>query len=410
MAVRRARGTFASLDIGTSKVAAFVGQLVEEDEVEVLGMGVVPSEGVRTGAVNMVRDAAECVRASLAEAEATSGVRVKHVVVGIAGGEVSCRTLHSGDLVLGDRSREVLTGDVARLHDRVRAGALSEDEVLLHVEPQEYLLDGRTVTSDPVGMWGIRVAMRALVVTGSSAAVHNLRTCVQMAGAQVSELVLEPLASAEAVLGPDERDLGTALVDLGGGTSDVALFQRGAIRSSAVIGLGGELVTRDLALVLGTTREAAEELKRTVGLAPRDPGEDEETVEVPGLGDAPPRRVSASLVSEIIRARVEEILEEVSTVLQERAFQEPLAGGVVLTGGASKLEGLVPLARRLLRMPTRCGYPRRVLGPPELLASPEHATGLGLLRRAAASGQGSGPGPRRLGLWNWLKERWKELG
>ncbi|MBN1423882.1 cell division protein FtsA [Candidatus Fermentibacteria bacterium] len=407
----RVHNTFAALDVGTSKVACFVGRCDGRDGIEVLGMGVVPSEGMRSGAVSSVGVAAECIRASIAEAEASSNARVRSVVAGIAGGEVKSRPFQS-ELALGERSREIVPRDIIRLREKIRASTISGDEVLLHIEPQEYVIDGRTVSANPLGMWGIRIELNSLVVTASLAWVNNLRRSIQLAGVATTDLVLEPLASADAVFDDDERMLGAALIDMGGGTSDVALFQRGAIRSSVVISLGGELVTRDLAMVLRAPMSAAEDLKVRVGLVHTALGDEEETVEVAGIGETPTRTIPVSLVGEIIRARIEEILEQVAAVLDAKTFREPLAGGIVLTGGASKMKGLLPLAQRILRMPTRCGYPRRVTGVPELLGSPEHATGMGLLRRASTLYQnsGSGAGSSVPNVWHWLKERWKELG
>lgn len=412
MSVFRGRsGTFAAVDVGTSKVASFVGRLGDNGDTELLGMGVVQSAGLRTGAVSSVGSAADTVRASIREAEASSGERVRGVVVGIAGGEVKSRPF-AGELVLGERSREILAKDVVRLREKIRNANITDDEVLLHIEPQEYIIDGRTLSADPVGMWGIRLELRSLVVTASLAAVNNLRRSIEMAGAEMVDLVLEPLASADAVFNSDERLLGAALVDLGAGTSDVAVFQRGAIRSSVVINLGGELVTKDLAMVLRSPLDAAEELKRQVGILHQAPSEEGETRDVAGIGESGVRRVPVSLISDIIRARVEEILEQVASVIEVKAFPEPLAGGVILTGGASKMKGLLPLAQKMLRVPTRCGYPRGMSGAPSLLGSPEHATGLGLLMRAATLSRSPASRSRAGGtsVWNWIKERWKELG
>lgn len=411
MKAPRGTRTFAALDLGTSKVACLVGRLDGREGLEVIGMGVVTSEGMRSGAVSSVGVASECIRASIAEAEASSGVRVRSVVTGIAGGEVKSRPFQS-ELVLGERSREVVGRDIVRLREKIRSSTISGGEILLHIEPQEYVIDGRTVSVDPVGMWGNRLELYSLVVTASLAGVSNLRRSIQLAGCATTDLVLEPLASADAVFDDDERMLGAALIDLGGGTSDVALFQRGAIRSSIVISVGGGLVTRDLAMVLRAPMAAAEDLKVRVGLVNHSLGDEDETVEVPGIGDTASRTVPVSLVSEIIRARVEEILEQVAAVLEAKTFREPLAGGIVLTGGASKMKGLLPLAQRILRMPTRCGYPRKVTGAPELLGSPEHATGVGLLWRASSFSQASGtqPHPARPRFLHWLKERWREMG
>ncbi len=400
---------FSALDIGTSKVAAFVARIDDEDWVELLGVGVVKSEGVRTGAVNNVRKAADCIREAIAEAEMSSGVTIQSVATGIAGREMQSRAVET-ELVLGEKSREIGQKDLIRLTQRIEGSSVSDEEVLLHVEPQQYIIDGRTSTIDPVGMWGNRLALHALVVNASKSVVNNLRRCVKMGGADVGDLVLEPLASADAVLDEDERFLGTGLLDMGGGTSDVALFQRGSIRSSAVIPLGGDLVTRDLAVVLRAPMRAAEELKQAVGLK-GVLDQENETIRLDAVGDAEFRDVPSSLVSEIIKARMQEILESAAKVFAEKSFREPLAGGVVLTGGTSKMKGLEDLASNILKMPVRCGSAKDVRGDDAVITCPEHATGMGLLIRVADRMQRDGElAQDRRGLLKWIKDAWKELG
>lgn len=399
----------AALDIGTSKVAAFVAKTDLDGEMELLGAGVVKSEGVRTGAVNNITQASSCIREALQEAEQTSGLRIRTVAAGIAGSEMVGRQVEV-ELPLGEKSREISVRDLTRLSEKIQGSNISADEILLHVEPQEYMIDGRTATADPVGMWGNRLELEALVVTASVSAVNNIRRCIRLGGAETGELILEPLASAEAVLDDDERLLGTGILDLGGGTSDLALFQRGAIRTSFVIPLGGDLVTRDLAMVLRAPMQAAEELKQNVGLTGQH-DEHPETLHVGGVGEAEGKEVPGSLVSEIIRARMEEILGFAAKIFAEKSFREPLAGGVVLTGGTSKMKGLEELASKLLKMPVRCGRAHGIKGDDSVVGSPEHATGMGILLRVAdmASGGGGSKRPHD-GLWHMIKQGWKALG
>ncbi len=401
--------TFAALDIGTSKVASFVGMQTDEGVVELIGAGVVPSDGVRGGAVSNVRDASDSIRESLAEAEKSSGTTIRSVVVGIAGTDVNSKEANISQ-GFGERGREIQAGDVSKLRDRARAG-LSEDEIALHVEPQEYVIDGRISTTDPIGMWGIKLDFYALVITASVAAVNNLRRCVRLAGAEATELVLEPVASAEAVLDSDEKLLGTAVLDLGGGTSDLAIYQRGALRATAPISMGGEAVTTDLAKVLGAPMHVAENLKISLGLSGAAAAEGLESIEVTPIGGGAVHDVPATLVSDVIRARLEEILEAAARALEAKRFREPLAGGVVLTGGTSRIKGLEELAERFFRVRTRCGTVRDIRGDRGIVLSPEHATGMGLLLRAAVSGRtvrrtGSTPGR----IWAWIRERWNDLG
>jgi cell division protein FtsA len=410
MSVLKSRETvLAALDIGTSKVAALVAKRSPGGQLELLGAGVVKSEGVRTGAVNNITQASSCIREALKEAEQTGGVRIRTVAAGIAGSEMVGRQVEV-ELLLGEKSREITVRDLARLSEKIEGSNISTDEILLHVEPQEYVIDGRTSTADPVGMWGNRLQLEALVITASVSAVNNIRRCIRLGGAEVGELILEPLASAEAVLDDDERLLGTGLLDLGGGTSDLALFQRGAIRTSFVIPLGGDLVTRDLAMVLRAPLQASEELKKNVGLTGQS-DQQPELLHVGGVGEAEGKDVPGSLVSEIIKARMEEILGFAAKVFAERSFREPLAGGVVLTGGTSKMKGLEDLASKLLRMPVRCGRTNGITGDDDIVRSPAHSTGVGLLLRVAQMSSGDGRQKRHHDrLWHLIKEGWKALG
>jgi len=397
---------YSAVDIGTSKIATLVARINEEGSIELLGTGVVPSGGVRSGAINNVHEASERIRRSIEEAERTSEIRVKSVIVGIAGRDVESKEIRISQ-GFGERGREILASDIEKLEERAR-NSLSEEEIALHIEPQQYLIDGRISTENPMGMWGIKLDYHALVITASIAAVNNLKRCVHLAGAEISQFVLEPVASAEAVLDRDERLLGVAVLDMGGGTSDLAIYQRGSLRATVPINMGGEAVTMDLAKVLGAPLGVAEQLKLTYGLSG---GHDGETIQVYKIGGDTASDVPIALVNDVIRARMEEILEVAAKALEIKRFREPLAGGIVVTGGTARMTQICELASRHFKVRVRRGEVRDVRGDTDIIHAPEHATGLGLIIRAAASVTNSNDrnvNVRR--LWKWIRNRWKDFG
>lgn len=365
-----------------------------------------PSGGVRSGAINNVHEASERIRRSIEEAERTSEIKVKSVIVGIAGRDVESKEIRISQ-GFGERGREILASDIEKLEERAR-NSLSEEEIALHIEPQQYLIDGRISTENPMGMWGIKLDYHALVITASIAAVNNLKRCVHLAGAEISQFVLEPVASAEAVLDRDERLLGVAVLDMGGGTSDLAIYQRGSLRATVPINMGGEAVTMDLAKVLGAPLGVAEQLKLTYGLSG---GHDGETIQVYKIGGDTASDVPIALVNDVIRARMEEILEVAAKALEIKRFREPLAGGIVVTGGTARMTQICELASRHFKVRVRRGEVRDVRGDTDIIHAPEHATGLGLIIRAAASVTNSNDqnvNVRR--LWKWIRNRWKDFG
>jgi len=397
---------YTAVDIGTSKIATLVGRINEEGSIELLGAGVVPSGGVRSGAINNVHEAAERIHRSIEDAERTSEIKINSVIVGIAGRDVESKEIRISQ-GFGERGREILSSDIDKLEERARNG-LSEEEIALHIEPQQYLIDGRISTENPVGMWGIKLDFHALVITASVAAVNNLKRCVRLAGADISQFVLEPVASAEAVLDRDERLLGAAVLDMGGGTSDLAIYQRGSLRATVPIEMGGEAVTMDLAKVLGTPLGVAEQLKLTYGLGG---GTNGETIQVYKIGGDTASDVPIALINDVIRARMEEILETAAKALEIKRFREPLAGGIVVTGGTARMTQLCELATRHFKVRVRRGQVRDVRGDAEIIHAPEHATGLGLIIRAANSDTSSDDRDltfRR--LWKWVRNRWKDFG
>ncbi len=363
------------LDIGTTKICAVVGEL-NGDAVEVLGMGSHPSEGLRKGVVVNIETTVGSIKKAVEEAELMSGVEITTVSTGIAGGHVKGFNSHGTVVVKGD---EVTAKDKERVVDNARAVAIPTDREVIHILPQQYILDGRKEITDPVGMSGLRLEADVHLVTGAVASVHNLIKCCNSAGLDVGDIVLQSLASAEAVLTPEERDLGVILVDFGGGTTDLALFAGSAIKHTGGVALGGNNLTTDLAMGLRTPMSSAEKLKRNYGSCLTSLVGRDEAVTVDGVGGRPPQRVSRAIIAEILEARVEEILALAQGELDQSLNGPALAGGVVITGGSSLIEGMEDMAEQIFNMPARLGFPLGVGGLSDVVNNPMYATAVGLL-------------------------------
>jgi len=363
------------LDIGTTKICAVVGEL-NGDTVEVLGMGSHPSEGLRKGVVVNIETTVGSIKKAVEEAELMSGVEITTVSTGIAGGHVKGFNSHGTVVVKGD---EVTLKDKERVVDNARAVAIPTDREVIHILPQQYILDGRKEITDPVGMSGLRLEADVHLVTGAVASVHNLIKCCNSAGLDVGDIVLQSLASAEAVLTPEERDLGVILVDFGGGTTDLALFAGQAIKHTGGVALGGNNLTTDLAMGLRTPMASAEKLKRGHGCCLTSLVGRDEAVTVDGVGGRPPQRVSRAIVAEILEARVEEILAMAQGELDQSLSGPALAGGVVVTGGSSLIEGMEDMAEQIFNMPARLGFPLGAGGLSDVVNNPMYATAVGLL-------------------------------
>ena len=363
------------LDIGTTKICAVVGE-VSQDSVEILGMGSHPSEGLRKGVVVNIETTVGSIKKAVEEAELMSGVEITTVSTGIAGGHVKGFNSHG---VIAVKGNEVTAKDKERVVDNARAVAIPTDREVIHILPQQYVLDGRKGITDPVGMSGLRLEAEVHLVTGAVASVHNLIKCCNSAGLDVGDIVLQSLASAEAVLTPEERDLGVILVDFGGGTTDLALFSGQAIKHTAGVALGGNNLTTDLAMGLRTPVASAEKLKRGYGSCLTSLVGRDEAVTVDGVGGRPPQKVSRAIIAEILEARVEEILTLAQMELDQASQGPSLAGGVVITGGSSLIEGMEDMAEQIFNMPSRLGYPLGVEGLSDVVNNPMYATAVGLL-------------------------------
>ncbi len=376
MTKRPERNLIVGLDIGTSKVVAIVGELREDDEIEIVGIGAHPSRGLKKGVVVNIESTVQSIQRAVEEAELMAGCEIHGVHAGIAGSHI--RSLNSHGIV-PIKDREVTVGDVDRVIDAARAVAIPADQRILHILPQEFIIDNQDGIKEPVGMSGVRLEARVHMVTGAVSAAQNIVKCVRRCGLEVDDLILEQLSSSYAVLTEDEKELGVCLVDIGGGTTDIAVFTEGAIRHTGVIPIAGDQVTNDIAVALRTPTQHAEQIKIKYACALTQLAANDETIEVPSIGDRPPRRLSRQTLAEVVEPRYEELLTLIQAELRRSGFEDLIAAGVVLTGGSAKMEGLVDLAEEVFHMPVRLGVPQHVNGLSEVIRNPIYATGVGLL-------------------------------
>ena len=377
------------LDIGTSKVVTIVGTISPEDTVEVVGIGMTPSRGLKRGVVVDIESTVESIRRAVEEAELMAGCEINHVYAGIAGGHI--RSLNSHGIV-AITDKEVTSFDVERVIDAARAVAIPADQKLLHILPQEFLVDSEVGIRVPVGMSGVRLEAKVHLVTCAVSSAQNIVKCIQRCGLDVQDLVLEQLASSYAVLTEDEKELGICLLDIGGGTSDIAVFCGGAIRHTAVIPIAGAQATNDIAVSLRTPTLHAEEIKIKYACALSQLANPDETIEVPSVGDRPPRRLARQTLAEVVESRYEELFTLVQDELRRSGYEEMIAAGVVLTGGSAKMEGAVELAEEIFHVPVRLGIPQYVKGLVDVVSNPLYATGVGLLLYAKEAARGRADG------------------
>lgn len=370
------RNLMVGLDIGTSKVVAVVGEINGNGQIEVIGLGSHPSRGLKRGVVVNIEATVQSIQHAIEEAELMAGCQIHSAYTGIAGSHIRSLNSH-GIVAIGDT--EVMPNDVDRVIDAARAVAIPADQKILHVLPQEFIIDHQEGIREPIGMSGVRLEAKVHLVTGALSAAQNILKCVKRCGLEVTDIILEQLASSHAVLTEDEKELGVCLVDIGGGTTDIAIFSEGAIRHTAVIPIAGDQVTNDIAVALRTPTQYAEEIKLKYACALTESASHEEMIEVPSVGDRPRRRLSKRALAEVVEPRYEELFNLVKAELRRSGFEETVAAGLVLTGGASKMEGAVELAEQIFRMPVRLGTPQGVTGLSEVVDNPVYATGVGLL-------------------------------
>src|SRR5882762_3343661 len=374
MAKRSDRNLLVGLDIGTSKVVAIVGEIKADGVLESIGSH--PSRGLKKGVVVNIESTVQSIQRAVEEAELMAGCEIHSVYAGIAGSHV--RSLNSHGIV-AIKDKEVVQGDVERVIDAAKAVAIPADQKILHVLPQEYIIDSQEGIRDPIGMSGVRLEAKVHIVTGADSAAQNIVKCVQRCGLSVDDIVLEQLASSYAVLTEDEKDLGVCVVDIGGGTTDIAVFGGGAIRHTAVIPIAGDQVTNDIAVSMRTPTQYAEDIKIKYACALSQLANPDESIEVPGLGERPARRLARQTLAEVVEPRYEELFNLIREELRRSGYEEVIAAGLVLTGGSARMEGAIELAEEVFHMPVRLGAPQYVKGLNDVVSNPIHATGVGLL-------------------------------
>ena len=376
MAKKADKNLIVGLDIGTSKVVAIVGEVAPDGEIEVIGIGSSRSRGLKKGVVVNIESTVHSIQRAIEEAELMAGCEVHSVFTGIAGSHI--RSLNSHGIV-AIRDNEVSVSDVDRVIDAARAVAIPADQKILHILPQEFVIDSQEGIKEPIGMSGVRLEAKVHMVTGAVSAAQNIVKCVRRCGLEVDDIILEQLASSYAVLTEDEKELGVCLVDIGGGTTDIAVFTDGSIHHTAVIPIAGDQVTNDIAVALRTPTQHAEDIKVRYACALTQLAHSDETIEVPSVGDRPPRRLSRQTLAEVVEPRYEELFTLVQAELRRSGFEDLIAAGIVLTGGSSKMEGVVELAEEIFHMPVRVGVPQLVRGLSDVVKNPIYSTGVGLL-------------------------------
>ncbi|RNC84515.1 MAG: cell division protein FtsA [Balneola sp.] len=374
------------LDIGTTKICAIVASIDDQERINILGVGKAPSEGLNRGVVVNIDKTVTAIKDAIAQAELASGIQVNSVNVGIAGDHI--RSMRSkGVITINNKDNEITGQDVERLLEDCQRIMLPTDQQILHVIPQEFVVDGQDGINDPVGMSGMRMEAEVHIITGLVSAAKNIYRCVERAGYQVADIILEPLASSYAVLDQEEKEAGVVLVDIGGGTTDVAIFQDNTIRHTAVIAIAGQKVTDDIRLGLSVLDDQAETLKRNHGESYADLIQADEVITVPGIAGRPPKEITKSILAKIIQARMEEILEIVSIEIKRSGYSESLSAGAVITGGGSLIKNITALGSEILGMDAKVGIPLGITGGLiQEVNSPIYATGVGLVIHALKTG------------------------
>lgn len=395
---------FVGLDIGTTKVVALVGEVGLEGHIDVIGIGSHPSRGLKRGIVINIDTTVQSIQHAIDEAELMAGCEIHSVYTGIAGGHI--RSINSHGIV-AIRDNEVTQVDIDRVIDAAKAVAIPADQKILHILPQEFIIDNQDGIREPLGMSGVRLEAKVHIVTGGVSAAQNIVKCIERCHLQVSDIILQQLASSSAVLTDDEKELGVCLVDIGGGTTDIAIFTDGAIQHSAVIPIAGDQVTNDIAIALRTPTKCAEEIKLKYACALANLNDGDAVIAVPGTVLKQTRETSQKTLTHVVEARYEELFTLVRTELRRSGFDDLIASGIVLTGGASKVNGVVELAEQVFQLPVRLGVPQNIGGMVEIINNPIYATGVGLLLTGYQHYQQGKSGAMTLGehknLWTKMK-------
>ena len=380
MAANEEKRMIVGLDIGTSKVVAVVGEIDTDGTIDIVGIGSHPSKGLKKGVVVNIESTVNAIQRAVEEAELMAGCQIHSVYVGIAGNHIRSMNSHG---IVAIKDREVERADIDRVIDAAQAVAIPADQKILHVLPQEYVIDNQGGIKEPLGMSGVRLEAKVHLVTCAETAAQNIEKCVQRCGLEVDAIILEQLASSYSVITDDERDLGVCMVDIGGGTSDIAIFTEGSIRHTGVIPIAGDQVTSDIAMALRTPTQHAEEIKIRYACALAQLTGPDETIKVPSVGDRPPRDLSRQSLAEVVEPRYDELFTLIHGEIRRSGFEELIPAGVVLTGGTSKMEGVVELAEEIFHMPVRVGAPQYTRGMHDIIRNPIYATAVGLLLSGA---------------------------
>ena len=374
--MKDSKNLIVGLDIGTSKIVAIVSEVTPDGALNVIGLGTQPSRGLKKGVVVNIEATMASIQRVLEEAELMADCKINEVYTGIAGSHIRGFNSHG---MVAIKEKEVTQADIDRVIETAKAIAIPNDQQILHVLPQEFIIDGQEDVKEPLGMSGVRLEVKVHIVTGAVSAAENITKCVRRCGLQVRDLILQPLASSLAVLSDDEKELGVCLIDIGGGTTDIAVFTGGAIRHTAVIPIAGDQVTNDIAMALRTPTKEAEDLKRSYGCALKQLASASEIIEVPGVGERGPRQLSRQTLAEVIEPRIEELFALVQANLRQSGFEELISSGIVLTGGSSVMKGMVELGEEIFHMPVRVGAPSYSGSLADVVRNPRYSTAVGLL-------------------------------
>lgn len=376
MAKKPNKDLLVGIDIGTSKVVTLVGEMASDGKLSVIGYGSHPSQGLKRGVVVNIESTVQSIQRSVEDAELMAGCEIFHAYTGIAGSHIKSINSHG---IVAVRDQEVSQSDVERVIDAAKAIAIPADQKILHVLPQEFIIDSQDSIREPIGMSGVRLEAKVHIVTGAVSAAQNIIKCMKRCGLTTNDIVLEQFASSQSILTDDEKELGVCMIDIGGGTSDIAIFSDGAIRHTAVIPIAGDQVTNDIAIALRTPTRNAEEIKIKSGCALQDLVDTNQMIDIPTLGERVGRKIPARALAEVIEARYEELFALAHAELQRSGLDKMLSAGIVLTGGASKIAGAQELAERIFKLPVRIGRPHNVFGMPDVINNPIYATSVGLL-------------------------------
>jgi cell division protein FtsA len=403
MAKKPNKDLMVGIDIGTSKIVAIVGEIGPDGKVNIVGVGSHPSQGLKRGVVVNIESAVTSIQMAVEQAEVSAGCQIYSAYTGIAGSHI--RSLNSHGIV-AIRDREVSQGDVDRVIDAAKAVAIPADQRILHILPQEFVIDNQDSIREPIGMSGVRLEAKVHIVTGAVSAAQNIVKCLKRCGLIASDIVLEQFASSQSVLGDEEKELGVCMIDIGGGTTDIAIFTDGSIRHTAVIPIAGDQVTNDIAIALRTPTKNAEQIKIKHACAIQDLADANEMIDIPTVGDRPGRHISKRALAEVVEARYEELFSLVAAEIRRSGLEDLIAAGIVLTGGASKVVGAQELGERIFKMPVRIGSPQFATGMANVINNPIYATGVGLLMYGLQQRDQSremNTQPSFKGLWGKMK-------